>query len=354
MAKYFVHKLVKWGWIFLGGLIIMFGCQPMHNSKPIELMETDSMVVSPTLSTSTVDPILVADQEGIISPIEASSSTPSPTVIRSSTPEPSDTPRPTTLPGSTKVSNIDGMTLVYIPAGVFNMGSTETNIGSDYDEYPQHVVSLEAFWINQTVVTNSMYAKFLNAMGNQSVDGNSWLDAGDEDVLIVQRYSTWQPVGGFENHPAVEVSWFGAKAYCQWVGGRLPSEAEWEYAARGTDGRIYPWGDGINCENAQYANCSGTLLPVDSKPAGASPFGVLGLSGNVWEWVGDWYSDDYFSESPEIQPPGPKDGVTRVLRGGSWEYDWKHLRAANRRNNGPAVSMHDYGFRCVLDWKHSH
>jgi formylglycine-generating enzyme required for sulfatase activity len=189
----------------------------------------------------------------------------------------------------------------------------------------------------------------LNERGNQIEKHTSWLDAGDEDVKILKHNGIWRPVKGYEDHPVVETSWYGARAYCDWVGRRLPSEAEWEKAARGVDQRIYPWGDEIDCDKAQYANCSGSLLPVDSKPGGASSFGVLGLSGNIWEWTADWYADDYYENSPTDNPLGPDQGDTRVLKGGSWEYDWKHLRLANRRHNGPAVSMHDYGFRCVLD-----
>jgi formylglycine-generating enzyme required for sulfatase activity len=240
------------------------------------------------------------------------------------------------------------MAMIYIPAGEFQMGSMNTDDGADYDEMPQHTVFLDAFWIDQTVVTNAMYAAFLNQMGNQESGNATWLDAGDSDVLMLKREGVWHSLEGAENLPAVEITWFGAQAYCQWAGKRLPTEAEWEKAARGSDHRIYPWGDVIDCEKAQFANCGDGLLPVDSNPEGASPFGVLGLSGNVWEWVADWYADDYYFLSTKENPPGPAEGQGRVLRGGSWEYDWKHLRAANRRNNGPAASMHDYGFRCAV------
>jgi formylglycine-generating enzyme required for sulfatase activity len=288
--------------------------------------------------------------------------TPNPVELRSDTPEfsktvpPSVTPTPFLSPGEKMVSPSDEMVIVFIPAGEYLMGSLETDIGADYDEMPQHLVYLSAFWMDQTVVTNAMYARFLNGIGNQLEERSTWLDAGDEDVLIVQQDGIWKPKEGFEYHPAVEITWFGARAYCQWAGRRLPTEAEWEFAARGAlpggdNERIYPWGDEINCDKAQYANCGAGLLPVNSKPAGASPTGVLGLSGNTWEWISDWYADDYYAESPLENPKGPSEGVTRVLRGGSWEYDWKHLRSANRRHNGPSVSMHDYGFRCVVGEK---
>jgi formylglycine-generating enzyme required for sulfatase activity len=195
-----------------------------------------------------------------------------------------------------------------------------------------------------------MFAVFLNDMGNQVEGRATWLDAAADQVLLYENNGEWQPKSGFDDYPVVEVTWFGARAYCLWAGRRLPTEAEWEKAARGTDGRIYPWGGDIDCEKAHYANCNGGISPVDSHPAGASPYGVLGLSGNVWEWISDWYSDSYYSELPSHNPSGPDDGLSRVLRGGAWEYDWKHVRATNRRHNGPAVSIFDYGFRCVLDF----
>ena len=330
------------------------GCQV---SEPIQA-EITGIEERPTIQTQTYTVI------PSINVRHTSTLSPKPTGIYMETPEfsktvpPSMTATPIVSPDETQVSPSDDMVIIYIPAGAYLMGSLETDTGVDNDEIPQHSVYLNAFWMDQTVVTNAMYARFLNEMGDQLKERSTWLDAGDEDVLIFQQGGIWKPIKGFENHPAVEVTWFGARAYCQWAGRRLPTEAEWEIAARGAvsggdNERIYPWGDEIDCDKAQYANCGGGLLPVNSKPAGASPTGVLGLSGNTWEWVSDWYADDYYAESPSENPNGPTEGVTRVLRGGSWEYDWKHLRAANRRHNGPSVSMHDYSFRCVKDYDSS-
>jgi formylglycine-generating enzyme required for sulfatase activity len=266
--------------------------------------------------------------------------------------EPSITISPTLISGASKIALKDQMTMRYVPAGEFLMGSQDSDESADEDEKPQRLVFLSAIWIDQTVVTNEMYARFLNEMGNQIENRVTWLDAADEDVLIYLLDSKWQPLAGYENHPVVEVTWYGARAYCLWAGRKLPTEAEWEKAARGPisgsePNRIYPWGDQIDCEHAQYANCSGTLLEANSKPAGASPYQVLGLSGNTWEWVADWYAANAYSSLPTDDPSGPEMGATKVLRGGSWEYDWKHLRLANRRHNGPGTSNHDYSFRCV-------
>jgi len=229
------------------------------------------------------------------------------------------------------------------------MGSHDGDPGADADEKPAHNVDLDAYWIGQTEVTNAMYAIFLNDQGNQQEGGSVWFDTLADDPKLVKNDGTWWPKSGYEDFPVVEVTWYGARAYCSWIGGRLPTEAEWEKSARSSDGRFYPWGEGIDCQHAQYANCGGKTLPVGSKPVGASPYGLLDLSGNVWEWVADWYQDDYYLQSPAENPLGPETGVARVLRGGSYDYDWKHVRSANRRNNGPATSVNDYGFRCALD-----
>jgi formylglycine-generating enzyme required for sulfatase activity len=240
------------------------------------------------------------------------------------------------------------MTLLFVPAGEFLMGSTAADAGADGDEIPQHTVFLDSFWIDQTEVTNAMFAAFLNERGNQMEGNAAWLDAGDEDALLAQTGGIWQPKAGFEAFPAIEVTWYGAQAYCQWARRSLPSEAQWEKAARGSEGQIYPWGTETACDKAQVANCNAVLQAVGSKPAGASPYGALDMAGNVWEWVADWYDPAYYADSPVENPGGPETGETRSLRGGAWEYDWKHARAANRRHNGPAASMHEYGFRCAL------
>jgi formylglycine-generating enzyme required for sulfatase activity len=246
--------------------------------------------------------------------------------------------------------------MVYIPAGEFLMGSLLEDKGMDQDEAPQHTVYLDSFWIDQTEVTNAQFATFLNALGNQKESGAFWLDAVDAEVQIFQLNGEWDVRKGFENYPVVEVTWFGAQAYCTWVGERLPTEAEWEKAARGDDARPYPWVEKsevrfrIDCTHANIAECNhnGTVS-VGSLPAGASPYHALDMAGNAWEWVADWYAADYYSLTPIENPLGPDTGLYKVLRGGSFGHDWKHARSANRRNNAPYNSQHDYSFRCVLD-----
>ena len=330
--------------IILSLFILLFGCRSADRNivatKPLDNLvykQTHTIVLTPSFT-----------------PTPNILSTPTATSTNTSTLTPLSTPSATISPGATIESPVDGMVMVYIPPGEFQMGSPETDLGADYDEKPAHNVYLDAYWIDQTVVTNAMYAVFLDEMDNQIEKHSPWLDAGDDDVLIFEVDGRWMPLQGYADYPVIEVTWFGAQTYCEWAGRRLPTEAEWEKAARAGSNesvsmRIYPWGDDIDCDKAQCANCNDTLAPANSNPLGASFFGVLGLSGNTWEWTADWYAEDFYAISPHSNPSGPQDGVTRVLRGGSWEYDWKHLRAANRRHNGPVVSMHDYGFRCVFD-----
>ena len=239
------------------------------------------------------------------------------------------------------LSEKDGMVLVFVPAGEFEMGSNEYK-----DEQPIHTVYLDAYWIDQTEETNQMYADFLNEMGNRSEGGATWLDT--EGGEIYQSGGEWVVESGKGEHPVIEVSWYGAAAYCEWADRRLPTEAEWEKAARGADGRTYPWGEGIDCEHAQYSGCGGNTIPVGSLPTGASPYGALDMAGNVWEWVADWYDDDCYDVSPASNPPGSHSGSYRVLRGGSWGSSGWFVRSAFRDRNNPGDSYVFYGFRCAL------
>jgi formylglycine-generating enzyme required for sulfatase activity len=241
--------------------------------------------------------------------------------------------------------------MVYIPEGEFIMGSEE----GDSDEQSVHTVYLDAFYIDKTEVTNAQFAQFLNEQGNQEEGGAIWLDIGSEHCLITQTGEQYQPRSGYENHPVIEVSWYGARAYCQWAGKRLPTEAEWEKAARGTDGRTYPWGEGIDCDRAQYFGCEGRTVPVGSKPKGRSPYGALDMAGNVWEWTASLWGED-LSEPEFKYPYYPDDGredlhaptaVLRVFRGGSWKRTRSLARCAYRHRGGPGLRIDDVGFRCA-------
>jgi formylglycine-generating enzyme required for sulfatase activity len=216
--------------------------------------------------------------------------------------------------------------MVYVLAGEFIMGSDE----GDIDEQPMHTVYLDAFYIDRTEVTNAQYRECAEAGACSQPQDTVWYNDPNR-----------------AEHPVVWVSWCQANDYCRWAGERLPTEAEWEKAARGTDGRTYPWGEGIDCDRAQYSECGGGTVPVGSKPQGASPYGALDMAGNVWEWVADWYDSGYYSRSPGRNPPGPDYGRYRVLRGGSWYDGQRDARCAIRFLYNPWIRFNDVGFRCA-------
>jgi formylglycine-generating enzyme required for sulfatase activity/predicted Ser/Thr protein kinase len=271
-------------------------------------------------------------------------------------------PPPPTLvltPGDTWVRPADEMVMVYVPAGEFEMGSTE----GDDDEQPVHTVALDAFWLDRTEVTNAQFAAFVNVQGNQEERGVPWLDLEYEHCLIEQVDGEFRPKSGYADHPVIYVTWYGAAAYCEWVGARLPTEAEWEYAARGELGYVYPWGDEFDCSRGNFDDetqlddyvvpggegCDGyeRTAPVGSFPAGASWCGALDLAGNVWEWVADTYDGDYYESSPSRNPLGPEEKNLKVLRGGSWSYLYESVRCANRGRYGRCDRYDFIGFRCA-------
>jgi formylglycine-generating enzyme required for sulfatase activity len=262
---------------------------------------------------------------------------------------PSDTPTDPPVhvyqPGETILSRVDGMRLVYIPAGGFNMGSTSGNP----DETPVHAVQMDGFWLDQIEVTNVMFAGFLNAMGNQTEGGITWLDPLDPFVWIQEKDRVWQPHQGRENYPVFGVSWYGANAYCTWAGRQLPTEAQWEYAAKGTDERRFPWGnDDLDCERARYSGCGNLPVEAGSLELGSSPFGAFDLAGNVAEWVNDRYTADYYLGSPQQNPSGPINGYYRVIRGGYWGSTYIALQTTHRDWAGADQRQSSVGFRCAL------
>jgi sulfatase modifying factor 1 len=225
---------------------------------------------------------------------------------------------------NTVTNPIDGAEMILIPAGEFLMGSEEYE-----DEKPQRQVYVDAYYIYKTPVTVAQYRAFCQATKREMPD---------------------LPVWSKDDHPIVRVTWKNATAYTSWAGARLPTEAQWEKAARGTDGREYPWGnewDVSKCNNWDTGPHQTT--PVGSYPQGASPYGVLDMAGNVWEWCADWYDENYYQSAPDRNPPGPDMGTDRVLRGGSWYVIAPDFfRCAYRRNSYPNGRRSDqYGFRCA-------
>ncbi len=222
----------------------------------------------------------------------------------------------------------DGMQMVFVPAGSFTMGSDSGPV----DESPARTVTLDAFWIDQTEVTNGKYARCLRS-------GSCNLPA---DNRSGSRGSYFDDPS-FADFPVIKVSWNDASAYCKWAGGRLPSEAEWEKAARGTDGRAYPWGETLNNTYANYGGKDTTR--VASYESGKSPYGVYDMAGNVLEWVNDYYA--IYPKTPSANPTGPATGEKRVARGGSWLSFNGNIGTTVRFANDPMDASETLGFRCV-------
>ena len=272
-------------------------------------------------------------------------------------------------PGPKPLGSAD---MVMITAGDFLMGSPSGEGFSD--ERPQRAVALRAFLIDRYEVTNARYERFVKATGhavptNPNPSVTLWIDG--------------QPIPGSDAHPVVNVSWHDAVAYCAWVGKRLPTEAEWEKAARGTDARLYPWGDEwsvhkansasywagrtiefadtvewkafwVDGEGARISRDRGLkgevlTLPVGSLPDGASPYGLLDMAGNASEWVQDWFEPYYYLRAPRENPRGPDGKLLKVVRGGSWLKPASSLRTTDRDYGLPADQQSGTGFRCAKD-----
>lgn len=234
--------------------------------------------------------------------------------------------------------------MVLIPAGTFTMGRDD----GPREERPAHQLFLPAFRIDKNLVTAAKYARFIQRKGPVGPKGEMYLDVEDPDSLIHVRGGVWLPDPGLENHPAGEMSWYGALAYCNWLGKRLPSEAEWEKAARGTDGRLYPWGNGKpRPDLAFFGGFRGEVVRVGRYPAGASPYGVLDMAGQVWEWTRSTYEPYPYNPSDGREEPSGVDVI--VARGGSSSSDFEGLTATSREVifPGRAATGHAYfGFRC--------
>lgn len=245
------------------------------------------------------------------------------------------TSTPTLGVGSTMISPKDGMTLLYVPAGEFRMGIS----GQESDEKPVHTVYLDSFWIDQTEVTNAMYAKCVN-------DGKCDRPKSYNSATHKDYFSSPE----FYDYPVIFISSGDANSYCEWAGGRLPSEAEWEKAARGKDQRSYPWGEKIDCSHANYLGCLGDTAPVKSHENGKSPYGLYDMAGNVWEWVADWYDATYYASLPLSisNPLGPTTRSLRVARGGSWSDTDFLARSSNRGSFDPNGKSSNKGFRCAM------
>lgn len=228
--------------------------------------------------------------------------------------------------------------MVLVPAGEFMMGARQDDNMAGQDERMAHRVQLDAFYIDQYEVTTARYARFLRETKRPAP--KFWSDE------IPQRYG---------NKPVIGVDWNDAAAYCARIGKRLPTEAEWERAARGTDQRLYPWGNASpNDTLANLDRCCNVkgyeaLTDDGSFESGKSPYGAYDMAGNVWEWVADWYDGDYYGSSPERNPTGPSTGEKRVLRGGGWDSAPAYVRSLARLKLSPTFRHDNIGFRCAQD-----
>lgn len=252
------------------------------------------------------------------------------------------------------VNEVDGAELAFVNEGEFLMGSNPEHDPYFYGtEGPLHRVFLDSFWIYRTEVTNVMYQECVQQGACSDLRFNS--SSTRDDYYGNHLY---------DDYPVVFVSWNDAATYCAWAGGRLPTEAEWEKAARGEDGRIFPWGDDpptgdqanycdINClENMRDPSRDdgfADTAPVGSYPNGSSPYSVLDMAGNVGEWAQDWFQASYYSFSPSEDPSGPGSGTRRAIRGGSISDRVDGIRAVVRRNDVPSARESNLGFRCVVD-----
>ena len=241
--------------------------------------------------------------------------------------------------------------MAVIPAGAFIMGRDD----GPADERPAHSITLAAYRIDRYPVTNARFAEFLNAVGPLNRKGERLYDFDDPDARIhqpsAQQGVRWQADPGHEQHPVVEVSWAGARDYCLWRSKRLPTEAEWEKAARGTDARRYPWGNTIpDPSRAQYDSAFNATAPVYAHPAGASPHGVQDMAGNAWEWVASAYRTYPYRDDDGRENPAA--GPVRSTRGGGHDSPAAEITATQRGrtlSRNPRAGHHNIAFRCAVN-----
>lgn len=302
--------------VFFAGILLILLLLSACGSSP-----TPEQATNPPATATQAEAQLPATQT--LEPTETATATLPPT--ETATLEPTLTPTATSLPD--QIEDQAGISMVLVPAGEFTMGSNTNQAAA----VPAHTVYLGDYYIDQYEVTNELYLACVEA-GGCPTGGSSRL-----------RNPTY--VG----HPVMDVTWYEAQNYCEWRGASLPTEAQWEKAARGTDERTFPWGnEPVTCELARYGDCGWFTVPVGQHPLGVSPYGAFDMAGNAWEWTHDWYEQDYYSVSPLENPTGPeRETGWKSTRGGAWFYDAR-LQTSIWRNQAPPTAAYSYlGFRCA-------
>jgi formylglycine-generating enzyme len=238
----------------------------------------------------------------------------------------------------------DGAPMILVPAGLFPMGVPKGDRDGGRDEYPRHEVVLDHYYIDKYEVTHGRYAEFVKATGHRTPENPKY----PKRTLWSDHLSD-----SLSERPVINVDWQDSEAYCRWAGKRLPTEAEWEKAARGTEDRRFPWGNVEPTDKHLNFNQKWkgekTLMPVGSYEAGKSPFGAYDMAGNVWEWVADWYDPLYYEKSPGTNPKGPDTGTYKVLRSSGWSVETPLVRLFPRVKSDPKNRNDSTGFRCAKD-----
>lgn len=312
----------------------------VHSDNLVAMVSTFTPTYT-LLPTYTATPSVTNTLEPSAIAILSLTDTPQPTHADSNAPTPTATPTSMYAAGFTALREIDDMEMVYVPAGTFIMGSDH---GKE-SEQPAHEVFLDAFWIDRYEVTNAQYALCV-------ADGQC-ANPGERTSMSRDVYYKSEE---FANYPVIYISWYQAQNYCEWAGGSLPTEAQWEKAARGTDARKYPWGDDTpTCDLTNYIDpagiCVGDTIAVGSYPEAVSPYGAMDMAGNVAEWVLDWYSEEFYAYGPLINPEGPFGGEYKGVRGGSWGDGPFSIRSAFRDWMYPEDLFEgslNIDFRCVM------
>jgi len=309
--------------------LLLIACEPLQTPPPEIDLEAKELTLTEV-------------------PIEITEVNPEESETAVSTVRPSATPMPTNLPiPSPEIEIIPGE-MVEMAGGIFLMGcNVENNAasGCPESELPYHEVVLSPYLIDRFLVTNGQYQNCVEA-------GVCKAPRSEESRTRESYYSNPE----FALYPVIFVTYDDAIGFCEWDGKRLPTEAEWEMAARSATDSLYPWGnEAPDCSlansynNANLSPCAGDTTMVGSYQAGSTADGVMDMAGNVWEWVADYYSVDYYANSPLENPQGPESGVENVVRGGGWTGKWRSLKNNSRAYDLPFYNGNDLGFRCAMD-----